>query len=1181
MEHCWPVMWATIYTIGEDCYLITQQTKVMQFTAHLDCQFIVPHSTTTKNQHLPFLPARQFQQVKKMLLFMRLTVILVLAACLKVSAAGYAQEITLKAKDMTCESVFREITRQSGYQFFFNKRLIRNARNVSVELNAVPVEKAIAICFADQPFDFAIVNKTVVIRKKEQRAAVLPDAIPIPPPPVDISLSGRVTNEKKEPMEGVSVTVKGTQAGTTTNADGRFQLSVPSTNVQLVFSFVGYATQTVRAGSQTVFYIVMQEAVADLSDVVVVGYGSQNKNMVTGSVATVRAKDLVKAPFTSTTNALTGRIPGLISVQSSGKPGADAAKLRIRGFSSPLIIVDGVETDFNSLDINQIESVSVLKDGSAAIYGSRAGNGVILVTTKRGLDEKPSISLNSSYTLQGITVMPRPVSSGQYAEMVSEDWLQNGNPQSTVPYTPEQIEKYYKGGDPLYPDTDWYNVLVRDWAPQQQHNLSVRGGTERIKYFGFLGYNNQQSMWKENGGDYKRYNLQSNIDASITNNLSLQLDLAATARDQNTTWRPQNEGNNTVWQDFWYTMPTYPAYLPDPDRISFAEGGGTGGAHVVTNRDIAGYNDENEEHYKGTFSLNYRFPWIKGLSAKGFVNILQIYGTAKNFSRPVNFYTYNPANDEYKIAGSLGSKASLTYYKNQQRTITGQLSLNYEKRFNDVHNLKVLMLYEGIDYSSNALSAGRTNFLTPSIEQLFGGSTIGMSNNGSSSEMGRESYITRINYDYDEKYLAEFIFRADASAKFRSDKRLGYFPGISVGWRIDRENFIKGTSFLDNLKLRASYAMSGNDAVGNFQYLSGYRYGNTYPFGNGVTQGLVSRGLANPNLTWEKITIANAGVDFSFLNRKLFGEIDIFYRELKGTPANRIGSLPSTFGAPLPPENLNSSTDRGVEMLLGSRGRFANNILWEVSGNISWSRSKWDHFEEPEYENETQREIYQRSGRWKDLAYGYLSDGLFTSQQEIDHLGFNQDANNNTTLKPGDIRYIDINGDGILDWQDQVVIGKGTVPNWMFGLDFSLSYKGFDISALFQGAFGYYKFIQLQQGGVYPRVMYDLRWTEQNNDPNAFVPRLGQSLTNGLYSDHYYQKADYLRLKVLNIGYNIPRSSLDNLHISQLRLFFAATNFFTLDKLRKFDTDPEAPNGSTGYYYPQQRTMTFGINITL
>lgn len=1088
--------------------------------------------------------------------------------------------VTVMAEQKVVKEILVQVENQTGVKFTYSSsNVIDINRKISCTLANKKLVEFLDEVLKPLDIDYRVIDDEQILLYSIQNSVGNIKAFSAAANPINVTIFGIVTNEKGEPLQGASITEKGTKNITVTDAGGTFNLKVKDKKTVIIISYTGYKTKEVVVDKEEKITIVLSAINNVLDDVVVVGYGTQKKKSLTGSVATVNGEEISVAPLASTANTLAGRLPGLISLQSSGQPGADAAALSIRGFGGPLVIVDGVEADFNNIDPNAIESISILKDGAASIYGARAGNGVILVTTKRGKNEKPTITLNSAYTLQGITEMPKPASSGQNAEMATEAYLNNGGSPSTVPYTPEQIQKYYNGTDPLYLNTDWYNVLIRKWAPQQQHNLSIRGGSERIKYYGFVGYVNQGSIWKINGGDYSRYNLQSNIDAKITDELSLQLDIATTVESRKSTRRGQQAGANTVWQDFWNTDSRYPATLPDPTKISFANGGGTGGAHVVTNRDIWGYNDGDNQNIRGTISLNYNVSAVKGLSAKAFINVIQDYGTNKSFVRPVKFYTYDPGSMIYTLAGALGSKASLSYYKNQGRRIIGQFSVNYDRIFSEDHHITALGLYEAIDYSSDYLSAGRVNFLTPSIDQLFAGSTNGMSNNGAATEMGRKSYVGRLNYSFKNKYLVETIIRADASAKFPSNKRWGYFPGISAGWRINEEKFMRKFKNIDNLKIRISCGESGNDGVGNFQYLSGYQYGNTYPFGGTAQQGLLSTGLANPDLTWEKIKIYNFGTDFSFWDRKLYGELDAFYRMRSGIPVSQITTLPSTFGASLPPENINSLTDRGFELRIGTAGAFKKDFFWDISGNISWSRSKWDHYEEPVYQDLVQSSIYKQSGRWTDRAYGYLSEGLFTSQDEIKKLAFNQDGQNNITLRPGDIKYKDINGDGKLDWRDQEEIGKGTTPHWMLGINTNLKYRNFDLSALFQGAFGYYNYIIIHGSAA---VLYNERWTQANNNLNALVPRLGGAATNnGLRSDYYYKKAGYLRLKVLTLGYNMPKNVLDKIGFNQLRIYMAATNLLTFDKLKKYGTDPEAPSGMSGYYYPQQKTITFGINLSL
>jgi TonB-linked SusC/RagA family outer membrane protein len=993
-------------------------------------------------------------------------------------------------------------------------------------------------------------------------------------------ITGTVTSDKGEILPGVTVMQKGTTNGVVTDFDGNYSISLQSGSNVLVYSFVGFVTQEINAEGRNVIDVVLKEDLQSLDEVVVVGYGAQRKGDITGSISTIKSEQLVNAPIASVSNVLAGQLPGLKAIQRSGQPGADGAGLSIRGFGSALIIVDGVEAVFNNIDANQIESISILKDGAASIYGARAGNGVILVTTKRGKLGKPVITFNSASTFQGVTSVPKPVSSGQFAEMAREDWIQSGNPEATAPFTLEEIDLFYNGTDPQYPNTNWYDVLTRNWAPQYNHNISVRGGSEKIKYFGLIGFLDQETMWVESDGSYKRYNFQSNIDAEISNNLSFRMDFSGKVEDRNFTSR---DWSTDIWRDFWVTSPTAPASFPDPARIPNSHvSSGIAPASISTNRDIWGYRDNDDFNLSGILSLNYKVPFVKGLSVKTFFNYLRNDGIQKNFNKSFVTYDYDYASDVYTV-GAVRGNSELSIRNGNNRTITSQTSLNYEATINESHRVSALAMYEEIDEKSQFTTARREGFLTNEIDQLFAGSQENMESDGAAAEMGRQSFIGRVTYGYKNKYLFDGIIRADASAKFSEENRWGYFPSVSLGWVISEEDFIKKDSFLNQLKLRASYGESGNDNVGNFQFLSGYRFNDTYIFqGTSIEQGIIATGLANPNLTWEKISISNIGIDFQMFNNKLYGELDAFYRERSGIPATKNSTLPTSFGANLPQENINSQNNRGVELLLGTKGN-SNDFSWNVFGTVSWSRSKWDHFEEPEYTDPDQKRIEQRSGQWTDRIFGFRSDGLFTSQEEIDALPFDQDQLDNASLRPGDVKYVDTNDDGVLDFKDNVVIADGGfLPQWILGFNVNLKYKQFDCTAFFQGGLGSYVNVNLNPGDqVSPEARYNLRWTEENNNPNALEPRVGGSPLNDVVSDYRIKSADYIRLKTLSIGYSLPKKVLEEINFSQIRLYLAGTNLLTFDKLKDFNIDPELPSGRAGLYYPQQRTLSVGINVSL
>ncbi|CAL1519045.1 TonB-dependent receptor [Chitinophaga sp. MM2321] len=1108
---------------------------------------------------------------------MRMTTVFMLIACLHVSATGLSQGITLSVKNEPLKSVFKKISKQANISILFNDNDLKSTSLVSIDVNKVPLEQVLNECLKGYPLEYTIGNGIIRIRKKKYP---VPTALPDITSAVAATLTGTVSDATGKPLQGATVLVKGMQLSTSTDAEGRFKLTVTNADdVELVFSFIGYKTQTVKAGTQREFNIVLEELVSGLNDIVVVGYGSAKKKDNTGAISTIKSEDLAKVPVSSVTNALVGKLPGLIAIQSSGQPGADASSLNIRGFGSALIIVDGVEADFRNIDANQIETVTILKDGAASIYGSRAGNGVVLITTKRGNIGKPVITLNATTTLQRPTYFQKMLNSGQYTTLVSESYLQSGQPANAVPYTQEQIDKYYAATEPGYYNTNWQKLIVRDWAPMQNYNVSIRGGSQKIRYYAFLGTLNQGSFWKKNGGDYKRYNFQSNVDANILDNLTMSITVSNIIDRINSTNRPQN-GGGYLFADLYNNKPMYPASLPDPSKIPYS-GSATGGALVQSNRDLGGYSDDHFQTASQTATLTYDVKAIKGLSLKAFGNYMQVNDNQKSYARPVDMYTYNVDTKEYTLASQYNSNTQLTQQKSVTTTLTGQFSLNYNRTINDIHQINAMALYEIYTLSSDFISAGRSDFTFPTLDQLFAGSLNTVSNNGSASEMSRKSYVGRLNYGYKERYLLGMILRADASAKFPAASRWGYFPSVSLGWRLSQEDFMKSFTDLDELKLRASYGASGNDGIGNFQYLAGY--GATLMpalFGGVPVMGIAPLGMANPTLSWERIAIYNVGVDYSFFNRKLYGEAEVFYRKRDGIPSQKTVSLPSSFGAELPLENLNSQNNRGFELRVGTMGS-SNHWKWDVSANVSWQRAKWDHVEEVPYTDPDSKRIYQLSGQWIDRTMGYISDGLFTSQDQIDKLGFTYPGN--PVLKMGDVRYVDNNKDGVLDWKDEVEIGKGQIPQWMGGLNINLNYNNFDFSALIQGAFGYYKHVSLVS---YTQTFFDNRWTAETNDPNALIPRLGGTGTNGLLSDRNFRKADYVRLKTFSIGYTLPKALMQKINFQSVRFYVGGSNLFTISGLNKFNLDPESPftiqdGQPTTSYYPQMKTIMVGANISL
>ncbi|WP_211229745.1 SusC/RagA family TonB-linked outer membrane protein [Olivibacter sitiensis] len=1068
----------------------------------------------------------------------------------------------------------KQLQQQSGVEFVFDEQVLQLEKILVKEMdaNAQPLQNVLNQLLSGTAIEYTQKGRQAVLLSKKQEPGII---------------SGRVVDTLGMALPGATIRVVELNQSTGTDKDGNYSISVKPGIYTVEASFVSYekhvkSNVTVAERQSLSLDFVLTEALGNLDEVIVVGYGIQKRENLAGSVVAIQSDEIVRAPVANITSALAGRLPGLVSLQSNGRPGNDQATLSIRGFGSPLILIDGVEGDINTVDPNEIASISVLKDASASIYGARAGNGVIMVTTKRGVIQAPSINFKSVFTAQGNTLMPTMSSSGQLAEILREGHIQSGQPVETAPYTEEEIQKFYAGTDPQYPNTDWFNLLVRDWAPQQQHNISVRGGSDKVRYYGLFGYLNQQTVMKRSDASFERFNLRSNLDAYIAKGLKARVDFSSIIRNNKFPYRGMT---SNFFGDLWNTSPVYPAAFPDPSKISYAGGGGTGGAHITSDRSLTGYNDGKDQDTHFVLDLTYDFDgWLQGLQVRSLVDYLQGYGSSKQFQIPVSFYNYDYAADIYTLAGNFGTSSNLNLARTSNRQITSQSYLGYKKIFNQVHDLHVLGIYEVIDYFNDRITAARSNFLTSSIDEMLAGSTSGMTNSGSTAEMGRKSIIGRVNYTLLNRYILESSLRVDASAKFAPESRWGYFPGVSLAWKISDERFLQSVKNLDMMKLRLSYGTSGNDGIGNFQYLAGYSItdqnsGGSYLFGNDKLPGIVPRGLANVSLTWERLKTYNVGLDVSLWKEFLYFNLDAFYRQRDGIPAIRSSSLPGSFGAVMPTENLNSKDTRGFDLMLASNHRVGD-FSWNVAANISWSRSKWTAFDEPNYSDLDQERINKQTGHWDNRTFGYLSGGLFTSQEEIDQLPYDQDLRGNSTLRPGDVKYLDVNGDGEITWRDQVEIGKGNFPMWMGGFNGSVKYRSFDLSFLFQGAFGYNIFANGRQAGMVSTFFYENRWTEQNNVSDALVPRVGGAASNGWTSTYNQIDASYLRLKNIHIGYTFDSKVLRTQYINNIRLFFAGTNLFTWSKLNKYDIDPEAPTGMGGLYYPQQRTLSAGLELT-
>ncbi|UCS95468.1 SusC/RagA family TonB-linked outer membrane protein [Echinicola marina] len=817
--------------------------------------------------------------------------------------------VKVDGREWTVRALFEEMESKTDYVFVYPDDVVDNKPMVSIGNEELSVEMVLTEIAKTTGLKFKQVNNSVYVGRQRDIAVALDN--------VRKSVSGKVTSANEPAgIPGVTVKIKGTTTGTITDIDGKYTLEVPSESSVLVFSSIGYKTIELTVESRSEVNVVLEEDTQALDEVVVVGYGQQKKASLTGAVASLKSEDLVQVPAANTSQLLTGRVPGLITKQTSSLPGDDGTTLNIKGFGSPLVLVDGIQMSLNGIDPNDIESISVLKDASAAVYGARAGNGVILVTTKRGSSDKARISYNGSYTLQEATAFRKHVNVGEWAALMREGELNLGmNPT----FSEEEVAKYQAGTEPGYTDNRWVDGLIDNFAPMQQHNLSVSQKKDNVRYYTSLGYTNQESVFRSRDFDYSRINVRSNVDVDVNKNLSFGLDLSY--RTENTS-RPL-EDLGVIWNDLQVAQPRYPIALMDPTKVPYT-GFNERNPIARTQRDIYGNYDYNQQFFTGILKGEYKIPGLEGLAVRGQMNVMNRTRYTKTLNTPYDLYEYDYATEEYILKSSSGTDIRLSESTNRYLQVYPMLSLNYDKTFGD-HVVRGLLLTESIETHSNSFSASRRDLISAEVPQLSTGGDQNIGASGGESETGRLSYVGRGNYAYKDRYLFEATFRYDANAQFAPDTRWGFFPSVSGAWRISDESFMDASNnWLDDLKLRVSYSQLGNDSnITGYPYITGYDIvgGRGYLIGDVLERSLRSTGIPNLGVTWENMTIYNIGFDFTAFKGKLTVEADYFDRTREGILATRQNSLPSTVGAVLPQENLNSQRVKGFEAMANYRGR--------------------------------------------------------------------------------------------------------------------------------------------------------------------------------------------------------------------------------------------------------------------
>lgn len=785
--------------------------------------------------------------------------------------------------------------------------------------------------------------------------------------------------------------------------------------------------------------------------------------------------------------------------------------------------------------------------------------------------------------MQDPTVLAKPVNSWEYAELYREGELNYGQPPS---FSLEEIEKF-RNGEPGYPNSDWWDATFKRWTPMQQHNLSATGGSEKIKFFMSAGMQDQASLYTSGDWNFNRYNARINVDAEITSDLSVGFDMSFRLEKRE---KPGGNGLSQVR----LAQPIWPTELPNGEA---PWAGGTPPTSATT-INKSGFTDDERQYFRGKISLSYDIPKVNGLKANAAINYYTYNTREKSMSKPYNIYRYDFDADIYELMYVSGQKY-LTEKRENYRQIYPMVSFTYEKNFGE-HSVQGLLLAEWIDTEKHKLTAERKDLLSTNIPYLFAGSTENILNNGNANETGRASYVGRVNYNYKGKYLFESSFRYDASHKFAKDNRWGFFPSVSAGWRISEEPFMETIDWIDNLKIRASYSQMGDDnlnaykrlteenvIIGDFQYLSGYeiRDGDKEKYLLDETVGTIihTTGMANPLITWFDMTSYNIGADATFMGGLIGFEFDLFYRKTTNIFGQPLDSYPSTFGADLPKLNINSTDNRGIEVLL-SHSHKIGDFKYTVAANATYVREKYVDWAQSPYDDPDEIRIYQKAGQLTNRWIGYVSDGLFMSQSEIDNHPIDQDQNGNTSLKPGDIIYKDLNGDKVINWRDQDVIGYGDFPDITYGMNIDLNYKGINLSALFQGASRFNMNMTAAarnpfQNGSNPfSYHYKYRWTPDPNDPTvnsnphvklpAINDQSGGNENNQKTSDYWLQDNTFLRLKNLNVSYDLPSQLVKKIGFQGVRFYVAGTNLLTISKLGIYKNhwDPEGRKIMMGEY---------------
>ena len=1083
----------------------------------------------------------------KPLFIMKLTAIILLAACLQVNARGYSQKVTLSVKDVSLQKVFKSLKKQSGYAFFFDYSWLEQANNVTMEVKNASLEEALSLCFKGQPLTYSIVGRTVVVKPK---AAPISEASPLPPP---IDVKGTLTDEKGKPIEGATITIKGTSKSTISDAEGQFQFRQVSKDIVLVVSYTGYQTREISVRGRTEISVQMVISVKNLNDFVVVGYGSVKKKDLTGSVSQVKPKDITSYPTNNVLNALQGRATGVLVQQNNGAPGGTIS-VRIRGTNSilggndPLYVIDGFPYSGNPtfLQNADIESVEILKDASSiAIYGSRGANGVVIITTKSGTKGgKTLVDLDAGYSVQSPMKKIKLMNAEEYGRFYNE---QATNDNLAPYFTQGQIDSFAKS-----PGTDWQGLVMRK-APMYSVHLNVGGGNDRTKYSLSGGFFKQDGIIRNS--DYNRYSIRANINHDISRIFSVSYNVYLTKTINNA----KNSGLSNRGADLISGMlmapPTLTPYLSDGSyrRLNTAY-------PFISNVIVNPLVTMNKTSYKTKSDKVFS---NAAIIIKPFKDLnIRISGGIQNQNDRVDsFVNIEPSTN------SIGSAAVNT---TQITSLLNENVATYTKALNK-HRITATGGFTYQDFVQTTLNASGTGFLSDVTQtgNLSGAATPGIPST-SYMKWALLSFLGRLNYSYDEKYLATVSFRRDGSSRYSTNNKWSNFPSAALAWRISHEPFLKGSSLISDLKLRASYGATGSTAINPYQTLTQLASGNTV-FADALYTTYSPSTTLPGNLKWETTNQFDAGFDAVLFNDRLRLTADFYLKKTKNLLNNV--QLPSSMGYTTTVQNVGEIQNKGMEFS-AETDVLKGSVNWTVAANISFNRNKVVKL----YQGQ---DIYGLS-----IYTGNLNDYI-NLLREGQPLGIFYGYKETGYTASGNIQYADLNGDGKITAADKTYIGNPN-PDFIYGLSSVLSYKGWELTVFIQGSQGNDIFnlnkgstLDLGMGLNLPEDVYLNHWTSQKT--NAKYPKITRSLSGNM-SSRFVENGSYLRFKNIQLAYNIPVGKMGAKWLRSAQVYASGQNLITLTKYSWYDPEINAYGGSNSitqgidyYTYPTYKYVTFGI----